>query len=398
MIFGNNIDRTRLDGKREDEGDFDYLNVSNRAEAARVRDFLESCLGEYPNEHRAEIIQRLRESDIQFASAAFELFLYACFLRMGWTVDVHPEVPDGNGRRPDFRVHTGTAEAFYVEATLARQFSDAELAAERRKAEVLRAIDDMPCPDFVLDLDVEGSPRTNVPRKNLRHRIRRWIDSLDASAVEAQIREGHAREELRYEHDGWTILIRAIPRRPGRASGGRTIGIRSLGIRSVNIAQAVKSAAKSKASRYGNLDLPLVVAINVEEEFADVTLERDALFGQLQFWIPRDGSHGQRQVVRLPDGVWHGPHGPQHTRLSGVWLFRRFDPWHFVARGSNLLYVNLWATLPVPPGALQFPHATVENGRLVEHEGTAFRDVFGLDANWPNEPDAATSAPQLGAM
>lgn len=396
MIFDNNIHRTRLDGKREDESDFDYLNVSDRAEAGRVRDFLETCLREYPDEHRAEIIQRLRESDIQFASAAFELFLYACFLRMGWTVDVHPEVLKGNGKRPDFRVRTGSEEAFYVEATLARQFSDAELAAERRKAEVLRAIDDMPCPNFVLDLDIEGSPRTTVPRRNLRHRIRRWLASLDIDTVEAQIREGHTREELRYEHDGWTIIIRAIPRRPGRAPGGRTIGIRSLGIRTVNILQAVKSAAKSKASRYGDLDLPLVVAINVEEEFADVTLERDALFGQLQFWIPRDGSSGERQVVRLPDGVWHGPKGPQHTRLSGVWLFRRFDPWHFVARGSNLLYVNPWATLPVPPSALRFPHASVENDRLVEHEGATFRDVFGLDPNWPNEPDAAVDTPRIG--
>ncbi|WP_150696765.1 hypothetical protein [Pandoraea terrae] len=169
MLFAPHIERTRLDGKREDESDFDYLNISNRPEAAEVRQFFESFLERYPGEHRAELLQRLRESDIQFASATFELFLYTCFLQTGWTVEVHPEVPNGKGKRPDFRVHTDTGDAFYVEATLARELSDQELAAERRKNEVLRAIDDIRSPNFLLEIDVHGSPRSNVPRRNLRH-------------------------------------------------------------------------------------------------------------------------------------------------------------------------------------------------------------------------------------
>jgi hypothetical protein len=355
-----------------------------------VRRFLESCFDRYPPECRPELLQRLRDSDIQFASATFELFLHACFLQTGWTVEIHPEVPNGNGKRPDFRVHTDRGDAFYVEATLARELSDAELAVERRKNEVLRAIDDMPSANFLLDIDVEGGPRSNVPRKNLRHQIRQWLESLDVNVVEQQIREERPREELRYEHDGWTIIFKAIPRKhPGGPPRGRTIGMRGFGVRSVNIVDGVKSTAKSKASRYGDLDLPLVVAISIEEGFADVTQERDALFGQLEFWIPRDPSFGERRVVRRPDGVWNGPRGPQHTRLSGVWLFRRFDPWHFVARGSNLLYVNPWALLPVPASALRLPHALVETDHLVEHEGVTFRDLFNLHADWPMEASGA---------
>lgn len=389
MIFDPNIERTRLDGKRQDESAFGYLNISNRSEAAAVRRFLESCIDRYPPDHRPELLQRLRESDVQFASATFELFLHACFLQSGWTVEIHPEVPNGNGKRPDFRIHTDSGDAFYVEATLARELSDAELAADRRKNEVLRAIDDMPSANFLLDIDVEGSPRTNVPRKNLRHQIRRWLQSMDVNVVEQQIRDERPREELRYEHDGWTIIFKAIPRKhPGRPSG-RTIGMRGLGIRSVNIVDTVKASAKSKATRYGDIDLPLVVAINIEEGFADVTQERDALFGHLEFWIPRDASLGEHRIVRRPDGVWYGPRGPQCTRLSGVWLFRRFDPWHFVARGSNLLYLNPWALLPIPHSALRFPLALVEADHLVEHEGETFGDLFDLHADWPTEASDA---------
>lgn len=396
VLFDTDAARTRLSGRRPDEDAFGYLNESNRPEAAEVRFFLEACLQSYPEQHRVELIRRLRESDIQFASASFELFLHACFLQIGWTIEVHPEVPGGNGKRPDFRVHTDTGDAFYVEATLAREFSDAELAAERRINEVLRAINDMPSPDFLLDIDVGGSPRTNVPRRNLRHQIRRWLESLDRNEVEAQIREGRPRDELRYEHDGWIVVFKAIPRKHrGNVSGGRTIGMRNLGVKAIDIIDAVKSAAKSKASRYGEINLPLVVAINIEGDFDDVTQERDALFGHLDFFrIPRGASQGEMRPIRRHDGVWNGPRGPQYTRLSGAWLFRRFDPWHFVARGSNLLYVNPWAALPLASSALRFPHATVENGRLVEHEGVKFDDLFNLCSSWPTVARGADDAAQ----
>ena len=42
ILFDHNIERTRLDGKKPDESDFGYLNVSNRPESAKVRRFLDS--------------------------------------------------------------------------------------------------------------------------------------------------------------------------------------------------------------------------------------------------------------------------------------------------------------------------------------------------------------------
>lgn len=383
MLFDQEVERTRQDGKREDEGDFEYLNISGRPEAAEVRRYLEACLAQYPEMHRAELVQRMRESDVQYASATFELFLHSSFLRLGWTAEVHPEVPGGNGRRPDFRVWTEAGDAFYVEATLARSHSDAEAAAERRKNEVMRAINDMHFPHFLLEVDVEGSPRTPVPRRQLRNQLRRWLETLDVEEVEAQLANGRPRDEMHYEHDGWAIRFRPLPRRKNNdGTDGRAIGVRGFAVRAISIVEAVKAAARTKATRYGALDLPIVVAINIQEEFADPTQERDALFGQLQLWMPRDG--GSARPVRVPDGVWYGPRGPQCTRLSGVWLFRQFDCWHFVSRGSNLLYVNPNATLPIAPSALRFPSAVVVNDRLVERPGVTFKDLFDLPAEWPS--------------
>ncbi len=79
---------------------------------------------------------------------------------------------------------------------------------------------------------------------------------------------------------------------------------------------------KRKASRYGALDLPLVVAVNSSEDEAGL---RTAL-----------------------DELWLGPRGPQRKILSAVLAFDRIDPWNF--RGSAIrLFRHPAAEIPLPP-------------------------------------------------
>lgn len=384
MLF-DTLDRQMDHGKRPDQGDFEYLNLSGRPEAARVRDFIEACLRSYPAEHRPEIVARLKASDLQFASATFELFLNRLFSLLNWTVTVHPELPNGSPKRPDFLVHTPEGGAFYLEATLVRQFSEQEQAVERRKNEVIRAIDDIPSPDFLLDVYLSGSPRSTVPRRNLRRGLRRWIASLDYDIAFEQYRNRERLPEYDYEHDGWKIRFKPIPRGPERrGSGRRAIGAFGGGVRPVKVLPGIRDAAKSKGGRYGELDLPLIVAINVEDRQVDTSVERDALFGQLELVFDREDPNAEHRARRCRDGVWFGPHGPQYTRLSGVWMFRRFDVWHFVSRSSHLLYLNPDALHPLGEETYVLPHAIVEQGKLSERDGLSF-EVFDLPESWPED-------------
>ncbi|AMP03757.1 hypothetical protein [Collimonas pratensis] len=387
MTIFDDIERTLEGGTQYGWADFEYLNLSNRPEAARVREFLCNCLEHYPVEHRNELIKRMRASDIQFASATFELILHEMFVRLGWSVTVHPEILDGNGRLPDFLVCSTDGESFYVEAALARQYSQQELAAEKRKNQILKVIDNFPSPNFLLQIDPDGSPRSNVPGKKLRHALRTWLNKLDVNSVEAEYLAGKALPQMIFEHDGWHITFGAIPRRADRRDGGRrTIGILGFGVRSIDIRDSIKSVAKFKNGRYGELDFPLVVAINIEQHAVDVSQERDALFGQLQLWIARnEGVGAVQEYARLPDGVWNGPDGPQCTRLSGVWLFRSLDAWHFAARGSNMLYENPRPAHKLPSASRIFTHAVVEDGKLVERPGVSLNELFGLTKEWPEE-------------
>ena len=79
---------------------------------------------------------------------------------------------------------------------------------------------------------------------------------------------------------------------------------------------------KRKASRYGTLDLPLVVAV-----------------------ASADGEAALRSAL---DELWLGPRGAQRRILSAVLAFERVDPWCF--RDSRIRLIrHPAAEIPLPP-------------------------------------------------
>lgn len=381
MLF-DNIPRTGYAGRRPDEGQFNYLNTSARPEAERVRSAIQDWLQRVPVAHRGELRSRIRGSDKVFASATFELFLHELCLRQGWQVEIHPTLSNGQRKHPDFLVEAPNGK-FYLEAVLASQLSDDQEAAEQRKNSVLRAIDDLPSPNFLLEIDPIGAPLTPVPAKRLKRELRQWLDSLDPVDIRERYENRGELPVFIFEHAGWQISFRPIPRKTG-GQGRQTIGLLGGEVRTVEVIPAIRKAARRKGSKYGNLDLPLLVAINVAEDWADVTQERDALFGMLQLWV--NPVAGITNTRRLPDGVWHGPQGPTYTRMSGIWLFRHLDMWHWASRGSNLIYLNPFANHPLSDDIRVFPHAEVVGGKIVEHAGTPFHQILGVPEDWPIQP------------
>ena len=180
---------------------------------------------------------------------------------------------------------------------------------------------DLPSPNFFPEIDSSGNPQGNVRKQQLRHELRQWLESLDPDEIERRYRDGEAVPTYQFEDGGWSLRFKPIPRknRGAKASRRGTIGILGGGVRHVDVMSALRRAAKRKATKYGDLDLPLVVAVNLGENCRDVTLERDALFGTLQFWLDRNTGEETR-TIREPNGAWRGPPSPVNTRRSAVWV------------------------------------------------------------------------------
>lgn len=362
-------------------GRFDYLNASGRPEAAKVRALIDQWLADYPATHRSDLVHRLRSrDDTSHLSATFELMLHALLRRQGFTiVEVEPQLP--NGKAPDFLVEAPDGRRFYLEATLASGMADTDAGADRRMREALQAIDAVESPDFFLHLHTRGTPSRPVAVGKLRRAVQAYVDALDYDQAVARAEAGLPPAPIwqRDEH-GAHFMIQPIPKNV-RRPGSRAIAGRMLAAGTIRPEVAIKGAVEGKAGRYGDIDLPLVIAVNALEEFARVGDAIDALFGTFGAVVSADGA---ARGVRNPDGAWQGRGGPVYTRSSALLFVAGFSAWSIGQRTLRLIH-NPWARSPIADLPLGVDTSTVIDGTLETQPGQSLREIFGLPAGWPED-------------
>lgn len=358
-------------------GRFDYLNSSARTEAARVRELLERFLLHYPAALRDALAGRIRSRDERsHTSAVFELVLHELLLVQGFqVVAVEPEM--GNGRAPDFLVEAPDGTRFYLEATIAWGALAADAGADQRLREVLQAIDDVHSPDFFLSLHHRGVPQRQVSIRALRREVQAFVDGLDYDAIRSELENNRQAPVFETDAEGMRIAIEVVPKHH-RGTDGRAIGGRMLAGGQINAREAILAALRRKAGRYGQLDLPYIIAVNAIETFADGDSVTDALFGTEAVQV---GPNGHR-FVRNPDGLWQGGAGPTNTRVSGVLSVSRLSAWD-IGQRTLTLTLNPWAANPLSTLSLGGHFKSVQNDSLVSTEGSSLGQVFGLPEGWP---------------
>ena len=189
-------------------------------------------------------------------------------------------------------------------------------------------------------------------------------------------------------HDGWNVTFQAIPKSPkARGKQGiRPIGIRFFGFQECKEDEWIRNAIKEKATKYGNLDLPYIIAINVLSIFSnDDHMVMDALFGDegVTFYhLPTGGS--DHELTRAPNGAFLGPQGPQNTRVSGVIICSDLL-WGNIVKINPVLWHNPWASFPFKQDrwALSQHVPNPDKTRIELKPGEKAGDLFGLAEDWP---------------
>lgn len=381
MSIFDDIPREDTGAPSQDESQFAYLNRSARPEATRVRERVDAWFAAYPESHRGPLIARFRSTiDDQHRSAFFELFLYHLLLARGCKViEIEPQL-EHTDKSPDFLVENARGERFYVEAVQASGLSSQEVAAQARLNTALSAIDSTPSPLHFLDLKVTGSPTKPLSTKKLKTALKSWIAGLPADETAR-----HAAPFVWEEH-GAKIQLNAWTRNKPDEKG-RAIGVRRFPLMRIDPSREIRPALKKKASRYGRLDHPYLVAINALSTHHSELAVTDALLGTAYVALSK-GPNGEEieEHRRRPDGVWYGPPDgqPQNTRLSAVLALLKIDPWNF-ANKTGLLIPNPWAEKPLPQIGLGTAELAVVEDQYERKEGEPMHKLFGLPANWPEE-------------
>jgi hypothetical protein len=306
-VFDDPAARTLEGGADRRIPAFDYLNTSKRIEADRVRALIDDFMARYPGSGQDKLRARLRSRDeINHKGAFFELAIHELLLRAGCTAALHPPVPD-TSKTPDFLVETPSSDRFYLEATLATGRSKADEGQQKLLARALQTVDEVPSPDFFLSVFPSGMPSAAISGRKLRSDLARWINSLEYNSVGAELAAGRSPPSMVYNQHGARFESFAIPRGSTRGRDGGSIGLQSFGAGLLHTAEPIRDAVKGKATRYGQLDLPYVIAVGALDDFADEDDALDALFGTRAVG-----------VTRMPDGSYHTATSANTTARCGA--------------------------------------------------------------------------------
>ena len=375
--------RTDLGGYREREPQFDYLDRSARPEARIIRGRITRWLASYPDKHQKEWIARFSSGDnIAYSSAFFELYLFMYFRRSGFHVEVAPGSNGGKLKAPDFKVAHKDVE-FYLEATTAHGENEDERGVKPWKASVRKHIDTIASKQFFVSLEWQGNPTSQPAPARAACQVEQWLNTLDYAEIHQHYttKKNFIPPSLLLRVGGTKLHILAIPKNSPRPTRG-LIGAEAFGLNQVNVLPAVRRALRNKSSRYGKLDLPYVVAINVLSNTGEDEEFFDALFGTPEQVVRPDGRHHWRHGN---DGGFGDLRYPRAKGVSAVLCVRDISPWTIGQEMGRQIYVyhHPHASQPLSVGIIKLAERWTENGRLCAVAGRDPRRVLSIPKDWP---------------
>lgn len=296
----DDFERTDMDSANRTEAGFPFWNRSAWPDVVQMRAELEAWYSRYDAADAPRLRREFRSKrDPQHVGALFELFIHEHLLRAGFEVRCQVDVP-GSANKPDFLALRNGVPAFYVEAK-AKLPSAEEAALEQRRQEVLEAIRPMRSPDFFVSVVIYGAPAHSVEKASLRRALQSWLAGLNHAAEVARFAADlYAREAVHtWSIDGFVMEFRARPRTDSRGHDfGAFLASEMNGeARLERTDLQLQQAVEEKATRYADLGLPYLIAVDL----LDFTTDSD------------DVSLGL-------SAAWGTPGAPMRTNVSGVLL------------------------------------------------------------------------------
>jgi hypothetical protein len=360
------------------EPEFDYLNRSANEPICKIRDVLENWFSHYPEKDQFELRQRFRSQDEHnHCSAFFELWLHEMLLCLGYSIEVHPSLPRTN-RKPDFRVESPQDNNFYLEAIHATGASGEDSKSQTRLNVLYDSLNYLDSPDFFINLDVDGSPKTSIPAKRIRESLERELSRLNPKLIDRFIELGRLDllPRWRFEHEGLRITCYATPKPPELRGvpGVRTLATTSFG-GIIDSEGPIRDAVIGKAKRYGVLDLPLVVAVNATDHFISERDVMSALYGSVSGWV-------EPELLNDSRGVWGSVNKPRWTRLSAVMVTVKLRASKMVGV-PVCLYHSPRPKLRYAGELTRLCQVTAKNNRLIKQNGETPESILRLPPDFP---------------
>lgn len=365
-----------------------FLNDSAWRNAGRIRDLLEGWAEHYPEKDRCKLQERFRNYHHHEATF-FELTLHELFLLLGYRVTVEPECA-GTSHRPDFHVSPRRGKPFLVEATTSRVDSVEDRGQDVLQHTVYDVLNQIKVWDYFFTLHPRGKLKKPPELKKIKQTMEAELNALDYDFLRnlADLGKTNCFPSVTLRQEGWRLEVKIWPRPVGLRGRAdiRSVGGSSGGPKVNRVERAIRATLHRKASRYGYIREPFVIAINLLNTSVEHEDVINALFGDMTTDIVSNRSKIERSSHRRKLNGFLTP--TKHTRVSGVIVGRKLWP-HSIASAEMIFYRNPWAANVADCDMLDMGQCVTKlsDGRI-RHEYTAgrtLRELMGIDVDWPGE-------------
>jgi hypothetical protein len=358
------IRRTDMTRKKLTESSFAYLNRSARRGSAESRALMETWLLRVPTSEHADFCARFRcGKESEFTSALQELMLHELLRRQRCGIEFHPNVR-GATTQPDFKVRQPKGSEFILEARTSTKIESGPDGGTRayRIREFLRGLD---LQDHLIAIDELKEGSSDLSQKALR----KHIDDGIKAGVPGDLDDSIS-IPLIATPDGWRIQLTLYA---NSKYGPRTTTVmQEAWNRTWNgPSYPLRNVLDKKASRYGHLGMPYVIAVNSSDVMLGNRDFQDTLFGS----PPQSAAPGSPPDI----GFWGTSAAPKHTRVSAVLFTTNLcEPTLLMGQVYACLYLNPWSAQPYDGVLAKLPTFRLENGEVRNYPGEPLHKLLKL--------------------
>lgn len=376
-----NIKRDFEGPSNHNENSYDYYNRSARKDVKIVRDLLEKFFYSYPENEKVELKKRFKKD---FDPAFYELYLYSLFENLGFDIIIHPTLPNSN-KKPDFLIKKNELE-IYIEAKVVNNKSTNQQAFERRINELYDHLDKIKCPGFLLQIDTLNIKTVKQPSsKKVVNYIQKEILKFNPEKITEDLTKYgfEAIPKIEFENDDIHIIVKpmSVIETAREIEDKRAIGMFPIETFWGGCAAALKTSIIDKAKRYGNLDKPFVVCMNMLGSKVSIDWDsRTAIWGSQSIsWSSNPENRDVRSTFVL-DGVFLTDKGPRLKNLSGIFVTRVF-PFN-IPNAEHCLFEHPFTDNKFDFSKFELLSQFVKDEKIQTRKGKSLAEIFQVPENW----------------
>ncbi|MFL5696472.1 MAG: hypothetical protein ACJ797_05135 [Ktedonobacteraceae bacterium] len=391
-LFEDDIVRTDEFSQKQRKSFYVAINESPRSDYEAARQLLGTWFRDYTSDLEQNPKSTLRErfcadENDNHLGAFFELYSHALLKKQGFLV--YPEyIADQNVGRPiDFLVQPPDFLPFYLEAAVAMDPEDVE--SEERLEELRQSLSKINDPNFLLDFKWERKSKAQLPTALIREDLQKLLQKLGKDSTREE-----KLELASYDLNGWKLFFFAIPRsRQGKMK--QPIMGQPLSAQWVPYKNFLRKTLEGKGEkgRYGNLEYPFIIAVNILAQDS-LGCDLDELFFGKEVYL-FDTLSGEGTITRSTslnrpyseNGFWRVRRRWREDRehVSAVLLVDNLWPLS-IAHQTPILWHNPSAAKPLNPGIWHGPQMIFDLNTSLWNlrEGKSAWEILRLPQAWPN--------------